>query len=137
MGTQVLLNWTFSYDASSPSWRKWYKATEIGTQIGGTILTKYQSYAVQIGRPEYEGRMEFVDNGAILLKNVSISDEGYIRFGVDFTNGALLQHQIMLIVTSTDLFICLCIYLSTNISIPRLFYPIASCSKLKLLLHLQ
>ena len=137
MGTQVLLNWTFSYDASSPSWRKWYKATESGTQIGRTIVTKCQSYPVEISRPEYEGRMEIVANGAILLKNVSISDEGYMRFGVDFTNGVLLQHQIMLNVTSKDLFICLCIYLSINISIPRLFYPIASCSKIQLLLHLQ
>ena len=110
-GSQILLKWIFSYDASSPSWRKWYKATESGTQIGKTIMTKYQSNAVQINRPEYEGRMEFVGNGAILLKNVSISDEGYMRFGVDFSDGLNLQHQIMLNVTSKDLFICLFICL--------------------------
>ena len=102
-GSQVLLNWTFSYDASSPSWRKWYEATESGTQIGRTIMTKYQSNAVLIDRPEYEGRLEFVYNGAILLKNVSLSDEGFIRFGVDFTDGEHLQHQIMLNVTSKDI----------------------------------
>ena len=103
-GSQVLLNWTFSYDASSPSWRKWYEATESGGQIGKTIMAKYPSNAVKINRPEYEGRLEFVYNGAILLKNVSLSDEGFIRFGVEFTDGENLQHQIMLNVTSKDIY---------------------------------
>ena len=63
-------------------------------------MSKYKTDAVSINRAEYEGRLEFVENGGFLLKNVSLEDEGYVKFSVDFEDGSNLQQQVALNVTS-------------------------------------
>ena len=66
-------------------------------------MSKYETDAVRISRAEYQGRLEFVENGGFLLSNVSLNDEGYIRFSVDFDDGNNLESQVMLNVTSEAL----------------------------------
>ena len=63
-------------------------------------MSKYKTEAVSINRAEYQGRLEFAGNGGFLLKNVSLDDEGYVKFSVDFEDGSNLQQQIALNVTS-------------------------------------
>lgn len=66
-------------------------------------MSKYGANAVIIHQTEYEGRLAFVENGGLVLKNVSLFDEGFIRFDVDFEDGSNLGQHIMLNVTGTKL----------------------------------
>ena len=100
-GCEVILNWTYSYNTSSPLLIKWFESSKHGRHIGGaSIMSKFGSWDARINRPEYFGRVDYMGNGRILLKNISTTDEGYIGISIDFIDGTALRHHILLNVTS-------------------------------------
>ncbi|XP_065056158.1 hemicentin-1-like isoform X2 [Rhopilema esculentum] len=98
LGSDVIFNWTYAY-AAEPDFIKWYRVSQDNVQIGLSIMVKSKNNSPVIKNKPYEGRIEFKGNGRILLKNMSLSDEGYIAFNADFSDGAPLYNKAFINVT--------------------------------------
>ena len=101
LGSDVIFNWTYAY-AAEPDFIKWYRVSQDNVQIGLSIMVKSKNNPAVIKSKPYEGRIEFRGNGRILLKNMSLSDEGYIAFNADFSDGAPLYNKAFINVTSKE-----------------------------------
>eukprot|EP00794_Sanderia_malayensis_P010647 gene10647-11775_t len=98
VGSSASLNWTYSYH-EQPSFKKWYKSTESNDPIGLSIMFKSANQPLTYSNAAYAGRVEYFDNAGLVIRNVSLQDEGYIRFEVNFEDGHSFANKIIFNVT--------------------------------------
>ncbi len=95
----TVLNWTYN-SSISPTFKKWYQSTETNLQIGKSIMFQSGGNSATVYKDEFKGRVEYFANAGLIIRNISLQDEGYIRFEVNFNDGTDLHNRIILNVTS-------------------------------------
>ena len=63
-------------------------------------MFKSSSSAAEVKKDAFKGRAEYRENGGLFIKNISLLDEGYMSFSVNFDDGESLSNRVMLNITS-------------------------------------
>ena len=101
VSSEFLFNWTFVVPGVSIDVIKWYQSDAAGNPIGQFIMRYFaQVDSLRIYETRFKSRVSHQSNAAMLLKNITFSDEGYYTCDITDFNGIPYKNTMYLHVTS-------------------------------------
>eukprot|EP00795_Rhopilema_esculentum_P016841 gene16841-8312_t len=100
-GSEAFFNWTFEITEASvtPNVKNWFQSDAVGNSLGKMIMTQFLNQPVTVLKESFINRTSYVPNAGMIVKNIKLTDEGYIGCSVQYSNGHLHKNVVRLVVT--------------------------------------